>query len=925
MPFFTGKYDGISMSKNGKKTIVISSFHTLISRNILCSGMLELLREKANIVIFCPERKKDFFDREFKGEGVDIEGIADAPLSRSEQYMRTMGATLLPTSTIFLKKRTTYWRDKKLLNYAASFFLLHTIARFHQTPRLFRRLFLFFYNKNVFENAFAKYNPDIVFSTDVLDWLDVRMLAEAKRSGIKTAGMVRSWDNVTNKSLLPVSPGHFIVNNECIRDELAEFNAVPFKDITVVGMPQFDYYIGYQPTGRKKFFKKLGFDANRRMIMFAPMGKKFIDTDRYMLQLLHDAVLSGEINGAPQILVRFPPGDDFVRDGLAISDSVPVFFDRPGMAYQSAKKKDNEMGKEDMIHLADSLFYSDVLINPGSTLCVDMAAFGRPVICNRFDGGEAHYFRSVESFPEFHHCRYLFKSKGIRSVFSKDELIGWINRYMANSSLDLEERKKLTREHAYIHDGKAHERLASCVLQLLENEQKTIFIPIFQGAEAKNILRTKIYDTLLSDPDVRIVFFVANSSKAEYYQKEFSHPRVIYEVFDRYRPPFGNGIFEFLKFRLMNNPTIDLRRRRARDMGGTAFGYIGSYVLTRVFGRPRFRKLVRFLDRHFIRDNNFTPFFEKYGPSLVFAAHLFGEIETALLREAKRRGVLSVGLVNSWDKLTGRAMFRLLPDKILVFNEILKREAIDYADMDAQDIHIVGIPPFDYYVTDMPSARSDFAERIGIHPDKKIIVYAPLGRSNSKSDWDILDMLQSFITDGKIKRDSALLVRYPPNDFADEEEIKKRPRIYFDIPGVRFTKKRGFGLDWDMTKNDLQHLLDTLHHADVFVSYASTLVLDVVVFDKPIININFELKNDLPLSHTPTSFYATEHYQKALRTGAIRMAASPNELIECINTYLSRPSEDSKGRARLRHEQCWKLDGKAGERTATFLLELLSH
>ncbi|PIR69934.1 MAG: hypothetical protein COU47_00685 [Candidatus Niyogibacteria bacterium CG10_big_fil_rev_8_21_14_0_10_46_36] len=452
---------------------------------------------------------------------------------------------------------------------------------------------------------------------------------------------------------------------------------------------------------------------------------------------------------------------------------------------------------------------------------------------------------------------------------------------------------------------------------------KIVFIPILQGAEAKNILRTRLYQLLLSDTDIRIVFFVASEAKAEYYKKEFSHPQVLYEVFGAYKRPRGSEIFEYLKFRLLRTSTIDLRRKRARDMGGSIFGYVASYILTRACANRLCRRVVRFFDYYCIRDNAFSQYFDRYSPQLIVTAHLFGEIETSMLREAKKRGVRSIGIVNSWDKLTGRAIMRLLPDILLVFNEIQKKEALRHADIDEKNIIVVGALPFDYYAYGTPSTRAEFTKRLGVEPDKKILVYAPLGRSNSASDWDILDLLQSCMRDGKIKHSAVVLVRYPPNDFIDENEAKKRPSIIFDVPGVRFTKKRGFGLDWDMTQDDLQHLLDTVAHADVFVSYGSTLILDAAMLDKPIININFEMRKNIPLSQRPTSFYETEHYQKALRTGGIRMVSTADELIEWINVYFSHPECDHESRLRLRDEQCWRFDGKAAERIADVIFSAM--
>ncbi|PIR69936.1 MAG: hypothetical protein COU47_00695 [Candidatus Niyogibacteria bacterium CG10_big_fil_rev_8_21_14_0_10_46_36] len=458
------------MQKEQKKTIVISSFHTLISRNILRSGVLEFLHGKVNIVIFCPQRKKDFFKREFEKDGIIVVGIPEVPLSRREQILRTAGALLLPTSTMSLKSRAKYWREKKRIPYALSRFLYHTIARLHYTPVLFRNIFSSFYDQNIFGGFFQAYQPDLIFSTDMLDWDDIRMLVEAKRHGIKTLGMVRSWDNLTNKSLIPVAADHFLTNNDFIRNELVGLHKVRFKDIAAVGMPQFDYYIGYKPTGRKTFFEKLGFDSERRMIMFAPMGSKFIETDWQMLQLLHDAILSGEIHGHPQLLVRIPPGDDFNKDALRLSEKVKIFFDKPGTAFQSGKRKDNEMGRGDMVHLADSLFYADVLVNAGSSLCIDMAAFDRPVVYPDFDGGEgAPYFRSVRHFGEYHHYQYLFRHTGCKKAPSREALIAWINTYLATPALHREERKAFLESQCGKHDGKAHARVASAILQLLEN------------------------------------------------------------------------------------------------------------------------------------------------------------------------------------------------------------------------------------------------------------------------------------------------------------------------------------------------------------------------------------------------------------------------------------------------------------------------
>ena len=95
--------------------------------------------------------------------------------------------------------------------------------------------------------------------------------------------------------------------------------------------------------------------------------------------------------------------------------------------------------------------------------------------------------------------------------------------------------------------------------------------------------------------------------------------------------------------------------------------------------------------------------------------------------------------------------------------------------------------------------------------------------------------------------------------------------------------------------------------------------VDAAIFDKPVININFEVKEKQSLSKTPTLFYKTAHYGKALKTGAMRLPESEEELIRDINQYLANPSLDREGRRCLINEQCGKLDGRAGKRIADFI------
>lgn len=451
---------------------------------------------------------------------------------------------------------------------------------------------------------------------------------------------------------------------------------------------------------------------------------------------------------------------------------------------------------------------------------------------------------------------------------------------------------------------------------------KTILISILSGVEAKAILRTDILASLLAREDIRVVLLVKNAARAAWYEKEFSHPRVRYEVV---APPYAfshwNTVFEFLKNFLVRTDTLALYRRLLLIDRKNIFAFMGGHLLSFFLARRALQRAARLLDEALARDAIFSGTFERYQPSLVFLANLFDPVEISILREAKRRKIKTVGFVNSWDKIGSKGFLRILPDAVIVPNEIVKKEANHYDAVPREKIFVSGVPSYDAYWNGTGLlSREAFFRTIGVDPNKKLIIFGPMGRTLSNSDWEMIDRLNALIR-AHIP-EAELLVRFQPNDTAgDEAEFRNRPWLHADVPGVRFGKGRG--MDWDMTAAELLHLKNTLFHCALIVSYASSISIDAAVFDKPIINIGFEIRTDDPAWKQPTRRYATLHYQKALATGGIRLVKSEDELIEWLKKYLAHPDMDSAGRARLVQEQCAYTDGKTGKRIANFLFQQL--
>ena len=433
---------------------------------------------------------------------------------------------------------------------------------------------------------------------------------------------------------------------------------------------------------------------------------------------------------------------------------------------------------------------------------------------------------------------------------------------------------------------------------------KTIFITVFEGIEIRTVLRTSIFEKL----DLRIVAFTKNKEKAEFYQKEFPH--IKWEVVD-WRVQGLDKFFQKLKFLLLKTNSTDLHRRIKLRGDAKLFSYFFFYILNFCLARTPIRRIARFLDYHLVRTDIYSDYFKKYDPDLVFVSLPFEEIQIHMLREARRAGIKSIGFISSWDKVTSKCILRVLPDRLICFNDFVKENLIKHNEIKEKNIFVSGIPHYDYYFP-VSDKQEKFNEAF------RSIVYAPMGKQYSNSDWKVIDLLYKMKDEGKLGG-AELLIRFQPVDEVDENEIRKRPHMIYQHPGQRFSSSPW---DWDMNSTDLNILKHTLSSMDLLICYASSISIDAIIFDKPVININFELEENL--EKPATLYYQLSHYKKALSFNAITLANNPFELEAAIKRYLEYPELHAPERKQLAEYQCKFLDGKSGERVRSFILDMLS-
>ena len=438
------------------KTIFISSFHQLISRNILATPLLELLLQSGDIriVILVPADKQNFFQSEFGRDGIVIEGVPRTLTPRDFllRYFALSSVTARGIEVI---------RKKEYDNFNSRF--LRVLGRRAWGQGLIREIDKWLTPRGRFGALLDKYQPALIFSTDAQNENDVRLMHEARARGIRIFGMVRSWDNFTTKGALRIISDTLAVTSEIVKREAEAFSFVPEARIVPIGIPHYDRYLQRSKMPREEFYRSLGLDAAKKTILFAPIGNRYI-RDNLLDKIVLESLAILDVN----VLVRMPPSD-YVNFENWKKGRANVVFYTPGGGSPSGDKdrKLNEVTREDDNHLIAELTHCDIVVTGQSTITIDAMMFDKPAVIIYFDQEERQYYESIKRYYDSEYYRPVVESGGVQLARSSEELKTFVERYLENSRLDEEGRRRIASEQAYKIDGKATERLAQVLLSSL--------------------------------------------------------------------------------------------------------------------------------------------------------------------------------------------------------------------------------------------------------------------------------------------------------------------------------------------------------------------------------------------------------------------------------------------------------------------------
>lgn len=308
-------------------------------------------------------------------------------------------------------------------------------------------------------------------------------------------------------------------------------------------------------------------------------------------------------------------------------------------------------------------------------------------------------------------------------------------------------------------------------------------------------------------------------------------------------------------------------------------------------------------------------------PSLVFnGSHVHSNIAAPVIHAAQILGIPTAAFIFSWDNLTSQG--RIMPpyDYYLVWNESLRRQLLEmYPAVRPEDIFVTGTPQFDFHFRpEAEWSREEFCARVGADATRPIVLYSTGMANHMPGEPQIVEGIARMLREMPEFGPPQLLVRVYAKDRTGRfDAVKERlPDVLF--PPVPWEP------NWLTPKPEDSYLLaNTLRHAAVGINVASTISLELCMFDKPVLNVGYNPPGVAKEQVDYSRYYQFDHYRPIVESGAVRVAYSESALREQMIDALRSPERQSDNRKKLIRQFFGDtLDGHSAIRIAQTLRRL---
>ncbi|MFH1762297.1 MAG: hypothetical protein ABIA63_14460 [bacterium] len=353
------------------------------------------------------------------------------------------------------------------------------------------------------------------------------------------------------------------------------------------------------------------------------------------------------------------------------------------------------------------------------------------------------------------------------------------------------------------------------------------------------------------------------------------------------------------------------------------FMEIAAYLLANRFLLTLFTHIERYLSWLLRPDDNFINLFRRLRPDMVFnCSHIHGILGELPTKIAYRMGIPCLGFIFSWDNLTSRSRIFVPYNYYFVWHKKMKDQLLEqYKEISPNSVFITGTPQFDFHFKEEYRLSSgDLYKRIGLDEKRPFILYTTGVSKHFPEEHKTVQFIIDVIDNLDIETKPQLVVR----TYAKGTSNEMKALAAMKIPGVVFPEVL-WDPKWLMPKyEDISIYSSLIYHCCMGINAASTVSLELMINDKPVVNLGMDPPgSDIPPHYRWSRHIYFDHYLPVAQSGGVMVAWSTEELKRMIIRGLNKPEADADKRRRFITDFFGRLpSGNSGRIIAEKIIDL---
>jgi hypothetical protein len=266
-------------------------------------------------------------------------------------------------------------------------------------------------------------------------------------------------------------------------------------------------------------------------------------------------------------------------------------------------------------------------------------------------------------------------------------------------------------------------------------------------------------------------------------------------------------------------------------------------------GRALVRMTLQQLERATPPSEAIAGYLRAERPDALLITPLIGIVTSSQLdyvAAAKQLGIPSGFCVWSWDNLSSKALLRDLPDRIFVWNETQKREAVELHRVPPQRVVVSGAQCFDRWFDRKPSrTREEFCAYAGLPVDRPYVMYVcstMVWKSPPEAQFVVRWIRHLRASADPVLRDAAILVRPHPGRLQEWTDVDLSRFGHVVVSGrsgaagatSAGAARTSAGAAYPIDEDSRADYFDALYHSSAVVGINTSAFIEAGIIGRPV-------------------------------------------------------------------------------------------